>query len=314
MSPSQPHDAYPHLNPVIDDEIESTLHDPAAREGATLAAAQRMPPPPLGSGRPADPWAHRRGEPRAFAVLWMFYVIIAVVGSVEWVTRSTDLSPGSYSPAARIMLMVIAAGALILWPMTRLSQLAPRTPVGPSILLDVGVVIFPLWMVIWPLVFMAGWPLDVVAAIAVMLAAWVYLVGGLLALGLGNGAPSAGHSGGQVPVVPETPGAQKGLGRGMWMTLILAVVTGGTVIWGIAEARGMVGMGGEGPAPARWWAMFSPFSAIPVLAGHGFNGPENPVSAAQWSVIVGVGVVGVLIWTGVGVKASLASRTRVGAA
>ncbi len=133
-----------------------------------------------------DPWAHRRGEPRVFAMCWLIYVTLTVTGSVRWVVQSTsEISPLSYGPSARIMLIVLATGAMVLWPMVRLSQAAPRrSRLNSAVLGDMAIVLIPSWLVILPLRFVAGWPVDVVGAIAAIFGAWVYLLGGVLVLAL----------------------------------------------------------------------------------------------------------------------------------
>src|SRR5262249_53298101 len=132
-----------------------------------------------------DIWAHRRAEPRLFAFLWSVYVLIAVMGSILWLARMPAGSTGAssmYSPAARTLLVVIAAGITVLWPMTRLSQAAPeRDPVG-SALADLLVVQLPVQMVIWPMALLANWPGPVVMAVAMLFLAWGLLTGGILAL------------------------------------------------------------------------------------------------------------------------------------
>lgn len=258
-----------------------------------------------------DPWAHRRGEPRLFAVLWMIYVIVAVLGSVQWVLQTTDLSPGAYAPAARIMLAVIAAGATILWPMTRLSQAAPSPAraIPAAILADVLVVLLPAWMVVVPLVGMAGWPIDIVAALAIMLGGWVYLVGGLLTLALINAEahqaspPHASPT--HVSRSHNTQPAWFGR-RGAWMALLLIIVAGGLLVYALYVSRSMRS-GGVAPIPA-WAPMLSIFSAIPALTGHGMSGPQGAVSPTQWVAILSTCGLGVLVWSAAGLYSTLLSR------
>lgn len=269
------------------------MTDPAARRQAELAAAQSVPYPTLSKPTKLDPWAHRRGEPRLFAVLWMIYVICAIVGSMGW-GASGEISLDAYAPAARTQLIVLAAGAFVLWPMTRLCQISPKGSVGGAVLADSVIILLPVWSVVWPLIFVGGWPVDVVAGLAVMFAAWTYTVGGVLTLAL---MPSARVRGGGVDA----------LARAAWMVAILFVSTGGMAVW---WAMGLRGEGGEA---AREWAMLSPFSAISTMAGHGFTGPEFAVTSQQWIVTLGVGVVGLAIWTLAGLLARKGGANGVGA-
>ena len=59
--------------------------------------------------------------------------------------------------------------------------------------------------------------------------------------------------------------------------------------------------------------MLSPFSAISTLAGHGFTGPEFAVTRQQWMVTLGVGVVGLGLWTVAGLRAHKGGANGVGA-
>lgn len=230
----------------------------------------------------ADPWAHRRGEPRVFAMCWLIYVTLTVTGSVRWVVQSTsEISPLSYGPSARIMLIVLATGALVLWPMVRLSQSAPaRARLSSAILADMLIILVPSWLVIVPLRFIAGWPMDVVAAIAAIFGAWTYLTGGVLALALSR-------------VDPNRPAAH----RWLWMLGALACVGAGMLVHAAFRAREMIH---DASTPA-WMSFLSPFSAIPMLTGRGLWGPQAPVETSQWGVLVATLAIGLGLWSVAGV-------------
>lgn len=223
-----------------------------------------------------DPWAHRRGEPRLFAFFWTFYVLLAVAGSVTWLARATTVSRGSYGPAARIMLVVVAVGMVVLWPMVRLSQVSPRRNSLVSTLADLVVVQLPVQIVVWPLVVLANWPLDIVMAIAAMMWAWGVLTGGVLALALG-GAPI------------EHPRDGRLFGRAVWMGVLLAILMSGPLASSVLYARGV--------ACPNWLTMISPITAIPALTGKGLIGPSAPVSQVQWDAIVATLSGGVFAWS-----------------
>jgi len=233
--------------------------DDGARGGEERAAQDAGPPATL-----PDPFAHRRGEPRLFAFLWTIYVLVAVAGSLLWLSRATIVSTSTYGPAARIMLLVVAAGATVLWPMVRLSQTSPRGSALSAALADVVVVLFPMQMILWPLIMLAQWPIGIVGALALLSALWVLVIGGVIAIALA--APAIRAS------------ADRGLGeRAVWMSVCVAMVAAAPVT---ALARG--GAFGSVAQGAPWVAMLSPFTAVPALTGRGFSGPQNPVSAEQW--------------------------------
>lgn len=222
---------------------------------------------------------------------WLIYVTLTVTGSVRWVVQSTsEISPLSYGPSARIMLIVLATGAMVLWPMVRLSQAAPRrSRLNSAVLGDMAIVLIPSWLVILPLRFVAGWPVDVVGAIAAIFGAWVYLLGGVLVLALGGGGAAVHRSDGE-----ENPAR----GRWAWMIAVLGLVGSGLLLHGVLRAREIMA---DAVAPA-WLAFLSPLSAIPALTGRGLWGPQNPVGLGQWVVLLLTFGAGLLLWSVAGVR------------
>lgn len=216
---------------------------------------------------PDDPWAHRKGEPRIFAFLWTLYVLVCVAGSLLWLSRATRLTVGTYSPAARIMLVVVAAGMMLLWPMVRLSQKPPTGSAARAALADLFVVQLPIQMVVWPLIVLASWPLATVGAIAAIFGVWGMLIGGMLAFAFTQSAT---------------------MSRTLWMVGVVVLSLGAPVLLALRWT--------PGTPPDPEYAMLSPLSAIPALTGYGFSGPSGPVSSAQWTILVGIGCVGVLWW------------------
>lgn len=239
----------------------------------------------------ADPWAHRRGEPRVFAFFWTFYVLLAVAGSLTWVARYTAITASSYGPAARIMLVVVAVGMIVLWPMTRLSQASPTVHPALAAFADFFVMQAPVQIIVWPLIVLANWPSDIVIGLAAMFAAWGVLVGGLVALAL------AGRE------IRHARDARV-YGRTGWMAVALALGFGAVLVQGTLMAAGV-------PAPP-WLLMSSPVTAIPALTGHGLTGPSAPVSQAQWQAIVGTLSLAVLLWAASIARYGLATRPRNG--
>lgn len=134
-----------------------------------------------------DRWAHRRAEPRTLAFLWAVYILAA--GAV---TLGVTIAHGPwalldqrvYQHAGRTMLLLVAIGLSILWPMVRLSQAVPlREPARSAACKDLLVLLIPAQAVLWAqAVARSGWGLDVIAAMALALLAFPLLLGGVLAL------------------------------------------------------------------------------------------------------------------------------------
>lgn len=252
----------------------ASASDPAGMDFGLLER-EEVPPAPA----PADPWAHRRGEPRVFAFLWTIYLLVAVGGSLLWLSRLTVVSTSTYGPAARIMLLVVAAGATILWPMVRLSQASPRGSPVRAALADVVVVLFPMQMILWPLVMLAQWPLGIVGALALMCTLWVLLSGGIVALATSGSTVRAPHD--------------RGLGsRAVWMAVCISLVSAAPTI---ALARRAIS-GPDARLP-EWVPMLSPFTAVPALTGQGFSGPQRPVSPEQWRGLIATAVPTAAAWS-----------------
>ncbi|MFA6044023.1 MAG: hypothetical protein WC718_03475 [Phycisphaerales bacterium] len=130
-----------------------------------------------------DPWAHRRGEPRTFAALWIILLFMAAVVSIGSAGATGLVSIDVYRAGARIMLCIIGASLGLIWPMVRLSQEAPDSP-RRSMAQDIFVVAAPLQAMTWPqcLPWMAAYPIPPIAALSANFLAWTILIAGLLAL------------------------------------------------------------------------------------------------------------------------------------
>ncbi len=243
-----------------------------------------------GAARPAavDPWAHRRAEPRLFAFLWTLYLFVTVLGSLLWLTRSGVLAASAYGPAARIMLIVIAAGATILWPMVRLSQIVPRERPVSAAFGDLVVVVMPVQVVVWPLAFLANWPVKVVALVSVMLLVWPALSGGLIAIAFAEcyrrGVPALR------PVV-----------RMGWMVLCIAAVCAGPLVVILTAV-------GEQIDITSWAWKLSPFTFVFLLTGTGLRGPHAPIGWHDWLSLLPVAFAAILSWLVAGAIVSRRSK------
>lgn len=220
--------------------------------------------------QPVDPWKHRRGEPRVFAFVWTLYMLAAVLGSLLWISRTSVLAGSAYGPAARIMLLMIAIGATVLWPMARLSQLLPTGNVVKATLADLLIVALPIQVIVWPLIFLAGWPMQTIVGLAVLMVVWPALMGGLIALAQAI-ARRTGPEGVFSVVAPAC-----------FMTVALAGVLVGPVMIGLARRQSL------DPTRATPW-LFSPLTHIFRLAGMGLNTPRSTISSIDWSMLGAVG-------------------------
>jgi hypothetical protein len=179
-------------------------------------------------------------------------------------------------PAARSVLAAIAVGVALLWPMTRLSQERPSSRprrIARAVAQDILVLVVPAQAIIWPQVAMAAWPLGVVGALSVSLAAWAALLGALLAFAL------------------MTPPIK----RGWWMLVFVALAGLGPLV-------------ALGPAGALhhdsefdWWWMSSPItSGFEIARDRPWSGAAAAVTASHWRAIWLVGGIAAGLWGIVG--------------
>lgn len=205
------------------------------------------------------------------------FILVAVAGSVMWVARYAALTSGTYAPAARIMLVVVGVGMTLLWPMVRLSQATPPRPVPMHALVDTWIVLLPIQVVLWPLVFLAGWPVNIVLGVAANFLAWGLLTGGLLAIALTG--PALQH--------PSDP---RLLRRTLWMLVMVVLTLGvplGVLLMRLVAKDSNVETG---------LGMFSPLTSVVMLTGRGMLGPQNPIAGWQWACIWAVFLAGCLAW------------------
>ncbi|MCH8508462.1 MAG: hypothetical protein LAT64_06790 [Phycisphaerales bacterium] len=221
-------------------------------------------------------WSHRRGEPRVFALLWMFFLMGVTGVMFLSVSDAFYVSPSITRPAARGMILTTMAGLVLLWPAVRLSQRPSARPVR-SVLRDLFVLLIPAQAVVWPhaLRVLADWPVPVLLATALAMAAWALVIGGVIAMA------DAG---------PRRQG-------GGWMLVVLAVVFAGPVVLGLGGGLG-AGLGGgswNGPRadePRAGW-MLSPLTAIvEITRERDMTGTLTPVTGVHWRLIGATGCVG----------------------
>lgn len=94
-------------------------------------------------------------------------------------------SSASYEPGVRLMLLTLALGLIIGWPLVRLSQAridAPRR----QVVLDMIVIVSMLQVVIWPIRLVTTWSVTRTAVLDGTLTGWIMIVGAVLAVTIGS--------------------------------------------------------------------------------------------------------------------------------
>lgn len=223
-----------------------------------------------------DRWAHRRGEPRVFALLWTVYLMLATGLALAAIGVRGQVTVDVYRPIAQVLLVTVAAGVVLVWPLVRLSQARPSRSGAWAAMTDYFVVVLPVQAIVWPQAFLTAWSLDALGAVSVMLASWGLLVAGMLAWALGPGLGREDRT--RVP------------GSAVWMAVWVALVSGGPVVGQVLAGSG---------TPPNGAMLTSPLTAVHALTGGLPVGTlGSSVTAGQWSMMLVPGVVGGLAWLG----------------
>ncbi|MDX2130944.1 MAG: hypothetical protein SFY69_02695 [Planctomycetota bacterium] len=221
-----------------------------------------------------DPWAHRRGEPRTFAALWIVFLFSAAVVSLGAGGSLGLIATDVYRASARVLLVIAGVGVGVLWPMLRLSQETPGQPVRAA-WQDTIVVTAPLHALAWPqaLPWMAAWPLSVAGALAAHFTAWALLWGGVLALCLDALRSGAVRS------------------RSLLVAAVLALVSVGP-----AGAHVLRNAGGNLTGARVGWMLSPVTGGWEITRDQSWSGVPARVDAVHWWTIGAVAVVAALVW------------------
>lgn len=234
-----------------------------------------------------DRWAHRRAEPRTLAFLWAMYILAAGLLTIgvllfrgPWALLDKDV----YQYAARTMLLCVALGLAVLWPMARLSQSVPlRERASGALFKDMLVLLPPTQAVVWAqAAAQSGWALDLIAAMALSLVAWPMIAGAVMALML---RPSAAQLTGDMYDAGTPFVGARGPGGTVRTLAMLGFVA--AALLPLVALR-------VGPA---WASVLSPVSAMIDLARPREVGPgSSSVDGGRWIVLLTQSGIAVLAW------------------
>lgn len=222
--------------PAPSEILPAPLPEPQAVPHAQVELVEPAPP----RRTSADPWAHRRAEPRPLALMWTGYLLLATIACLGPIASAQFLTPDIYRPAASLLLAAAALGITVFWPMIRLSQQVPRDRPSRAVFLDSIAMFFPLQAIIWPQAMpaLSSWDFTIAAAVAVNCTAWLLVTGAILTFAICHVASC------------ERQGVPAPSRRMLWMVVILIVSFGG---WA-------VGVGFGSPAAAGHRAVGEPLS------------------------------------------------------
>lgn len=246
-------------------------------------------------------WSHRRGEPRVFAFGWTLYLMAIVALMFAQGGALSTFSGESFRPTARVTMVLLMVGGLVLWPLVRLSQAKPRAGGTASTVRDLVVILVPAQALIWPQTWLADWPLEIVMMLGALLFVWVLLIGGIIAIGLGPAeVPSTLHA-------LQLEGQEIGRRTRSW-SLIACLVAGLAGLF----VPPIFALDQAGWLQARPGWMASPYlSVFEVTRDRAWLGSGAAVGRIHWLWVSAVGLIGATVWlTAFIVNAQRARRTR----
>lgn len=223
--------------------------------------------------RKRDPWAHRKSEPRFFALYWSVYLMFAALLTIFAVRSIGMPSRVQYTFACQAMVFLAVIGSCVLFPMTRLSQLRPRRPLR-AIIVDMLIVLLPITAVIIPMPLLTNWPLPIAAALILLVVSWTTLTAAPLYWALRDPTQATAT-------------------RGLAMLTVLITIGIGPVLTVMAGWLGLIpppvpttagGGGGVGGLGGGLFSYASPFTAAPTITASAPN-MRASLSLIEWGLI-----------------------------
>lgn len=253
-----------------------------------------------------DPWSHRRGEPRGFAVLWMAFLLLSTLTIFLSFGDPIRVTAEGYREGARMLITVIALGITVLWPMLRLCQVAPVGGGTVMVVKDLVILLVPLQAVLWPQVIITGWTVQAVAAADLLLVSWALIVGAMLALAMG---PGRRIRRGESKLAEDPARAAAGIERTFWMISLLAIVGFGPALMLLFRAGGQP----LDTEMALLFQMASPLTAPwEILRSRIWTGQHAVVHPAHWRAAWMTALFAVSAWILVGILHGAGGRSLAG--
>jgi hypothetical protein len=190
-----------------------------------------------------DRWAHRRGEPRVWALVWSCYLLSACVLALFTPASRWSFDLQQIRHSCVLLLALIQLGVVVVWPLLRLSQIPPRVP-SRAAAVDLLIVLAPSAAILGPMGFLTKWSGATVAVLCASLIAWTVLYAGIIALAARVRSSTA---------------------RASWMLLCLALAAGGPLFGLLSNWRAG---GAVSPEVWRGSLLASPVTAPFAIARH----------------------------------------------
>lgn len=198
--------------------------------------------------------------PRGLIVLSAVWLLISWLIAIGY-NMPIQPSAATFTPGVRLMLLCVAIGLMIGWPLLRLSQQPTAWPIRQT-MLDLVALLALVQIVIWPMRLITAWPPQRVAAIDATMIGWALLAGA---------------------VVAATTGARSRGPRNLGMLACVSMCVLGPALAWVGVLRG-----------SDWMQVISlgPLMAIHTLG----KGGGAPPTADQWRWITLLIIAAVAAW------------------
>ncbi|MFO0860791.1 MAG: hypothetical protein U0570_09570 [Phycisphaerales bacterium] len=229
----------------------------------------------IAKGRESDRWSHRRGEPRNFAFLWAIYLMLGSLLALGVVLAGGIITLDAYQPLSRGLVITLAVGVLVFWPLIRLSQVTPDEGPLLAVIKDLAIVLIPLQAVVWPQMVLARWTPDIVLAAAAAMSVWAVLLGAIVAMGIRSDTTW----------------------RTAWMGLVLALSFGGPVIAILAGRVNADLLRPPQPGAAHVLVLASGIGLVAdISADRAWSGSWALATVEHWRAIWGALACALVLW------------------
>ncbi|GAB4516530.1 MAG: hypothetical protein Tsb0013_21080 [Phycisphaerales bacterium] len=223
----------------------------------------------LGRTGADDPWAHRKGEPRTYTLLWAIYLMVGALLTIFAVRTLSGAGVRQWTYGCQSMMLLVFVGVCVLWPATRLSQLSPERPRHATIM-DLLIMLIPVQAVVWPMPLLTGWTWAVTGGLVLAVAGWGVLVGALIARGCAS---------------------MRSYVRTWVMASILGMVSLGPLVSVVFDSVLVSG----GVTLPGWWALVSPLTVSHALTTTPLNLTPR-MTGGEWAAGWVPMALGVLVW------------------
>ncbi len=227
--------------------------------------------------------------------MWTLYLLGATLLGFGSLGAIGAIDAETYRMVARVILVSVAAGVVVVWPMVRLSQVTPGRRGTRVACADFIVIAAPVQAVVLPQVFLPfGWPWWTVVGLSAILTAWVMAIAGLLAIVFGPGSDLSLQ-------------ARRPLRLGwVWMLVIVVAAFAVPTFLLVSSATGAMGSGQGGTGHAergptgngirRLW-LASPATGVYELTRRRVHTSIAPtLDRGDWLVVGLPAAAGVVLW------------------